>query len=438
LPDAAEHEITASNQIEKRLTPSLKTPEKRTHNVGLSVGLAVAAKDKLTAIKIKNAAPGLYGDGGGLYLHRTEDGGKWIYRFTFAGRRRDMGLGALSAVSLAQARKERDRWAAVRAAGRDPISVRAQEKNTAAAEAARCDPTLEDLVALVFDARKATLKDNGASGRWLSPIRVHIFPTLGARPASSLTASDFVRALSPIWNSKPTVAVKAFARLRLVFRKARAIGHRVDPATIEAAREMLGDLHIKHEHIEATPWQDIPALFQRLHGDTSGRACLRFLILTAVRSDAARGARLSEFDGTVWTIPPERIKGTLRAAEAFRVPLSKAALEIVETARHLSNDRVDGLLFPGPLGGALSQNALTNVLNDMHEAGRPHGFRTSFRTWVQDTASASYEVAETALGHKIGGRVERSYARSDYLDQRAALMQRWADHVAGSDTVGRS
>ena len=210
--------------------------------------------------------------------------------------------------------------------------MRTQEKNSAVAEAARSEPTLEELVALVFDARKATLKDSGEAGRWLSPIRVHIFPTLGARPASSLSASDFVRALSPIWHSKPTVAVKAFARRRLVFRKARAIGHRVDPATLEATHEMLGDLHIKHEHIEATPWQDIPELFQRLHGDTSGRACLRFLILTAVRSDAARGARLSEIDGTV---ADRRLVGQRREVEWGSVSSGSGGVASGHTAEHV-------------------------------------------------------------------------------------------------------
>jgi len=162
--------------------------------------------------------------------------------------------------------------------------------------------------------------------------------------------------------------------------------------------------------------------------------CLRLLILTAVRSDSARGARFSEIDGDIWTVPKERIKGLKRKVDDFRVPLSAAALGIIEQARQVSRDPVDGLLFASPNNEhkPISQNALLNVLNDMGEAGRPHGFRSSFRDWVQDTDACSYEVAETVLGHIVGGKVERSYARSDLLDRRRVVMDAWAEHVTGA------
>lgn len=84
------------------------------------------------------------------------------------------------------------------------------------------------------------------------------------------------------------------------------------------------------------------------------------------------------------------------------------------------------------LGEPISQNALLKAVNKIGEAGRPHGFRTTFRTWVQDTLDGSHDLAaEAALGHVIGNMVRRAYARSDYLDQRAALMQQWADYVTG-------
>ncbi|KQB15132.1 integrase arm-type DNA-binding domain-containing protein [Rhodobacter capsulatus] len=389
----------------------------------------MGARDKLTAVKIRAAAPGRYGDGAGLYLDRTEDGGKWLYRYTIAGRRRDMGLGSLDAVTLAQARRERDRWAAVLASGRDPISERAREREAAAT---REDPSLSDLVDTVFGAIKHTLKGEGEAGRWMSPLRVHVLPKIGTRPASSLRTADFVRVLQPIWRTKPTVAEKAYSRLNLCFKKGKRIGYAVDSDTLAAARELLGDLHIEPEHIAATRWQDAPALFTRLAGDTSGLMCLRLLLLTAVRGDAARGARFNEIDGSLWIVPKERVKGRLKAATDFRVPLSSQALAIVAEARRLSNDPETGLLFPGDRGEPISQNALLKAINKIGEAGRPHGFRTTFRTWVQDTLDGSHDLAaEAALGHVIGNKVRRAYARSDYLDQRAALMQRWADYVTG-------
>ncbi|OOY21022.1 hypothetical protein BMI86_00025 [Thioclava sp. DLFJ5-1] len=391
--------------------------------------------NKLTAIAVKKAKPGRHADGGGLYLEKTETNSKWIYRYSFAGRRRDMGLGRLSDVTLAQARSERDRWAACIARGVDPISERDRLRGEALAEIDQADPTVEELVMTVYDARKATFKDPN-DVRWLSPFNVHILPRIGKRKASSVTAQDLVRVLSPIWKSKPDVSKKAIQRLRIVWTKGRVMGFNVDPIVIERVRETLGAIDHQQRHVASTSWQEIPALFDRLgEVQSSGRMCLQFVLLTAVRSQSARGARFSEIEGNVWTVPPERVKSTKNRAKEFRVPLSSQALELVERARALSNDPINGLLFESPekQNHPLSQNALVNVLNDMGEAGRPHGMRTSFRTWVQDTEAATFEVAETALGHVVGGRVERSYARSDLLDLRASLMQRWADYVTGRD-----
>lgn len=394
--------------------------------------------NRLTAIAAKRAGPGRHADGGGLYLEKTDSSAKWIFRYSFAGRRRDMGLGRLTDVSLAQARSERDRWAACIARGIDPISERDRVKAAAAAEIDRVDPTLEDLVRKVFDARKGSMKNDGESGRWLSPFTTHIFPRIGSRPARSVTEHDLVRVLEPIWKAKPNAAKKAYTRLRTVFVKGEILGFDVTPLTVDRAREHLGEIQITPTNIASTDWTDIPALFERLsgeHGDASGRMCLRFIMLTVVRSESARGARFSEIDGNVWTIPAERMKGLKGKVADFRVPLSGAAMKIVERARALSNNPDVGLVFPSPLDDAkpLAQNALLNVLNDMGEPGRPHGFRSSFRTWVQDTDAATFEVAETALAHKIGGLVERSYARSDLLDRRALLMERWAAHVTGEE-----
>ena len=402
------------------------------------------AKDKLTAIKVKTAGAGRHSDGGGLHLEKPASGaGKWIFRYSFAGRRRDMGLGSAAEVTLAQARKDRDRWAMCIARGIDPINERDRERREAVTAARRDDPTLTELVDMVFEARKSSLKGDGEAGRWMSPLKTHILPRLGKLTASTITTAEFVDVLRPIWNSKPTVARKAHGRLRMALEVGRRIGYAVDPVTIERVPDLLGDLHIEHAHIEATPWQRIPDLFAALRGtssDSSGRMCLRLLMLTAVRSDSARGARFGEIDGDIWTVPKERIKGLKRKVDDFRVPLSAAALEIVEQARQVSRDPVNGLLFASPNNEhkPISQNALLNVLNDMGEAGRPHGLRSSFRDWVQDTDACSYEVAETVLGHIVGGKVERSYARSDLLDRRRVVMHTWAAHVTRCAMPNRS
>lgn len=179
--------------------------------------------------------------------------------------------------------------------------------------------------------------------------------------------------------------------------------------------------------IAATPWQDIPALYQRLNKPSPTHFAIRFAILTCVRSAGVRKAMFDEIDGDVWTVPADRVKGAEGQVSAFRVPLSQAALRVVQDATEW---RVSDYMFPGQSKGAISDQALTKALNALGEVGRVHGFRTSFRTWAQDM-DVSYDVAETTLGHVIGGKIERTYARSDLLDQRRVLMEKWGAFVSG-------
>jgi integrase len=398
---------------------------------GLIGGPVSRSRSRLTVKGIAAAVPGRLRDGGGLVLDKADQTrGKWVWRYTIAGRRREMGLGPWPEVGLAQARAARDRWAISLLAGRDPITERLREAAEQRAELDRRDPTLAEMVATTFEAQKRQLRGEGERGRWLSPLRVHVLPKLGARRIGTIHQTDIHAVLAPIWHSKPETAEKAVGRLRVVFRHAELSGLPVDARTIDAARHMLGARHHESAPITATRWQDIPALYARLSGqDTLAHLCLRLIILSAVRGDAARGARFEEFGGDVWTIPAERIKGRVGKVRAFRVPLSAAALAVVEVCRPLA---AGGLLFPGVRGAAITSTALQKALNTLGEAGRPHGFRTSFRTWVQDTEAAGFDVAETALGHTLGGTVERSYARSDLLEPRRVLMRRWADFVTGA------
>ncbi len=389
-------------------------------------------KNKLTAVRIRAAADTckLY-DGAGLMLVRSKGVGKWVYRYTYAGKRKDMGLGPQSVLSLAEARKLRDKWAVVLAGGNDPMSTRAEE--TAATTVA--EPSFAEMTRMVFEARKDSLRGDGERGRWMSPLTLYILPKIGAIPISKVRQWDIEQALRPIWKTKHPTAMKALRRTRIVLRGAKSRRFDVDPFIADGAAEVLGTVHHTEAHLVATPWQNIPDLYRRLAESNSMSAdCLRLAILTVVRSDAIRGIRAEEVEGDIWTVPEERIKGTKRGAKAFRVPLSAEALSIINAAR----DIVDS----GPLfcpsrsskKGYLTDQALTLYLRRMGiEKDTVHGFRTSFRTWVQDTDACPYEVAETALGHQIGSSVERSYARSDRLEQRRIVMQKWADFVTGKE-----
>lgn len=386
-------------------------------------------RNSLTAIQVQNAAPGKLSDGGGLLLDRTADGGRWSWRYTFSGKRREMGLGTYPAVSLAAARKARDKWASVLLAGKDPITERARQIEAERAALDRADPTLADLVQIVFDGRKAGLRGDGERGRWLSPLITHVLPKIGTMRISDIEKDDIHDALKPIWRSKHPTAEKAIQRLGIVFRQARLMGHHCDIFTVEAAQHMLGEVRHKTQHIPATPWQEIPALYAKLDNGGAVHQALRMMILTLVRSAGVRAMRFDEVEGDLWIVPAARMKGKEGMAENFRVPLSDAALEVLAASAEYS----PVYAFPGQGRKQpwITDTALQSALNDIGEAGRPHGFRSSFRMWIQDAYDCDYDVAEAVLAHKVGGKVERSYARSDMLKRRRKVMDAWARHVTG-------
>jgi len=152
------------------------------------------------------------------------------------------------------------------------------------------------------------------------------------------------------------------------------------------------------------------------------------LILTVVRSTPLRFINEKQIAGDVWTIEGETMKGRRDKTPDFRVPLVPEALAVIDEARRHSRN---GFLFPSVKKGVISDMTMAMLMQRLEIEARPHGFRSSFRDWVAETTTTPHEVAETAMGHVVGGAVERAYRRTDFLDQRRVLMQRWADHVTG-------
>ncbi|WP_085850623.1 tyrosine-type recombinase/integrase [Pacificibacter marinus] len=386
-------------------------------------------KNKLTSLNVRNAKPGRHFDGGGLFLIKTKSGGNWIWRYSYLKRVREMGLGPFDAVSLSAARAARDGWAAVLATGKDPISERERQREAEQAALNKEAPTFSDIAEIVFESHKASLRGDGDRGKWFSPLRVHVIPKLGQHRISEIHQTDIADTLRPIWKTKHPTANKAWQRTRFIIQQAEYMGYDCKPFVADAARVMLGKVDHKTENVTATPWQAIPALYRSIAGVSSPKLCLRWMMLTCVRSAGCLGARFDEIEGSVWTVPADRIKGMRNAVQDFRVPLCDEALRIAEVARSVD----DSFLFPSyrKRGGHITEAALRKELAALNEAGRPHGFRTSFRTWAEDT-DQPWDVAETVLGHQIKGRVERAYARSDLLDRRRIVMDRWAAHVTAS------
>ena len=223
-------------------------------------------------------------------------------------------------------------------------------------------------------------------------------------------------------------ARKALNRIGIVLRYAAAMGIEVDLQATEKAKALLGRSRHKPQNIPAMSWQDVPAFYQTLAEPTITHLALRLLILTGVRSAPLRHIHVDQIEGDVWTIPGEMMKGRKDQTEDFRVPLSLEARSVIEKAKLFERN---GNLFPSVRKGVISDGTMSNLMKSRGMTERPHGFRSSLRTWLDEAMEARYEVAEKILAHTVGSSVERAYRRSDFLEQRRPLAEKWADHVTG-------
>jgi len=381
--------------------------------------------NKLSALTVKNAPAGKHSDGGGLWLvKRIDGGGQWVLRITVHGRRREMGLGSISDVSLKEAREAADKWRTVRRSNIDPIKERERQRR----EAAKKLHILKEIAEDAFESRKAELKGDGKAGRWFTPLELHVLPRLGKMPVAEIDQTDIRDTLAPIWHSKADTARKALNRLSICIRHAAALGLDVDIQATEKARALLGQQRHKTTNIPAMPWKEVPTFYSTLAEPTLTHLALRLLILTGVRSGPLRNLREEQIDGDVWTIPGEAMKGRKDKTPDFRVPLTPEALEVIEAARRYARA---GFIFPSVRQGVISDMTMSKHMERAGLAYRPHGFRSSLRDWISEATETPHDIAETTLGHVVGGSVERAYRRTDFLDQRRKLLERWAKHVTG-------
>lgn len=337
-----------------------------------------------------------------------------------------MGLGGFPNMTLKAARQEAEKWRAVVREGKDAIKERERQRR----DSERNLNILNDIARDAFESRKAELKGDGKAGRWFSPLELHVLPKLGKTPVSQIDQRDIRDTLAPIWHTKASTAQKAMDRLRICIRHAAALGLDVDLQATEKAKALLGKQRHTVKNIPAMNWRDVPAFYQSLSGGSVSELALRLLILTATRSAPLRHLRIDQIEGDVWTIPAEAMKGRLGTTSDFRVPLSQEAQNVIAEAAPFARD---GFLFPGVRKGVISDMTMSKLMERRGLTERPHGFRSSFRDWVAETTSTPHDVAETALGHVVGGRVERSYRRTDFMEQRRTLMDRWGKKLINAD-----
>jgi integrase len=383
---------------------------------------------KLTPIAIKNAKkPGLYGDGGGLYLQVSQSGTKaWLYRFMRHGVARKMGLGAVHTVPLNEARQ---RAAAARLAvldGIDPIATRDAQRAAAKLEAAKA-VTFRQCADRYIAAQESSWKNEKHRDQWSSTLAAYVHPVIGALPVAAIDTGLVLKVLEPIWTAKPDTAGRVRGRIEAVLSWAAVREYRTgdNPARWRGHLDNVLPNRAKVravKHHAALPYVEIPAFMAeiRKHEFISARA-LEFTILTALRTSEVIGANWSEFDfkANVWTVPAVRMK----AKRDHRVPLSDRALTILAAL-----PREGKFVFPGAKQNKpLSNMAMLEMVRGMKGKGMTvHGFRSTFRDWAADCTGYANHVVEMALAHAVRDAVEKAYRRGDMFEKRTRLMGDWA------------
>ena len=370
--------------------------------------------------------PGRYGDGGTLFLHVAPGGSKsWVQRVTIDGQRRDIGLGGFPVVSLAKARRRAfDNRVAI-SDRLNPVAEKRAKKRKATI------PTFREAAAQTFEANKHRWRNDKHVKNWMQSLERYAFTVVGDMPVDRIGREDVLRILTPIWTSRPETARRLRQRIRAVLRWCEAHGFIEHNAAGDGIDGALPAMPKLKAHFRALPYQEVAGAFDTVEASGASMAaklCLRFVVLTASRSGEARAATWAEIDmdAREWRIPAERMKGGVE----HRVPLSDAAVAVLEQARMLDDE--SAVVFPSPMkrGRPLSDMTLTKVLRDTGLAERctVHGFRSSFRDWCAETGKPR-EIAEAALAHTVGG-VEGAYFRSDLYQRRRRLMDSWAGYLA--------
>lgn len=373
---------------------------------------------------------GMHAVGGtpGLYLCVAGAARSWILRYSFDGRRRDLGLGGYTDLTLAEAREKALAQRKLILEGIDPIEARREQRDARMAALAR-RMTFRQCVTGYIDAHGDGWKNAKHRAQWQSTLETYAGPVIGDLDVAQVDLPLVLKILAPIWKTKTETASRLRGRIDSVLAWATVRGYRSgeNPARWKGHLDQVLAKPSKVatvEHHAALPYQQIGAFMVDLRRQAGiGAAALEFATLTAARSGEVRGATWDEIDldARTWEIPGSRMK----AGKEHLVPLSDAAVAVIEKMQEC---RLGAYVFPGAKDGKpLSDMSMTAVLRRMGRGDlTAHGFRSTFRDWAAESTAYPSEMAEMALAHAIGNKVEAAYRRGNLLQKRVRMMQDWA------------
>lgn len=381
----------------------------------------------------------------GLMLQITPGGGRsWVLRTTVAAKRRNMGLGSYPEITLEAARNAARKAKATVREGRDPIVERKEKKAALVAEQKR-GMTFTEALEEYLPTKLAALGSEKNRKALEATLNTYAKPELGRILVNDISVQDVLRALSPIWKERTQTAMRLRAEIENILEYARTHGYRSgdNPArwgTLKHAGLAKPSKITTVENHPAIALTDAPPWFEALR-DRNGTAAraLEFIALNASRSGEVRGMKRSEYDAKakIWTVPASRMK----SRKEHRIPLSDEAIAIIEKQPHLDGS---DYVFASPSGGVLTDAAISAAMKRMTKDdgkqwidaknGRPavpHGLRSTFRDWAGERTTYPNEMAELALAHTVGDKVEAAYRRGDMIEKRRHMMKDWAAYLTG-------
>ena len=359
----------------------------------------------------------------GLHLWVKNTGQKyWNFRYTLNAKRETISLGAYPEVSLKLARQ---RAVEVRSKVNQGVCPLSEKKSANKPKNEVLSPKFHEFALKYIETMRPKWRNPKHAEQWVSTVQQYAFPVIGEMRLNNIDTPHIMEILTPIWLTKSETASRLRGRIERILSASITSKHRLqpNPAIWKGHLENLLPAHqASQAHHEALAYEEIPEFMMKLrNADGISALALEFTILNANRTGEVLLGKRAEIDGNVWTIP----SGRMKANREHQVPICNRSLEILAVAQYL--DPESEYLFSRN-GKPLSNMSMLMMVRRMKNGLTVHGFRSTFRDWVSEETEHSPEVAEMALAHAIGNKVEASYRRGKLLERRRVLMSDWESY----------